>query len=118
MARPTQQDLVAALLARHGTTYAREAGIALGRAGPASLWRLLCLSLLLSARISADLAVAAARAQADQGWTTSECGSTERPETARGANAARGRGRRGALTGWGSTERRRSRTYPRRDRRR
>lgn len=70
MARPSQKDIVAALLARHGTTYAREAGIGLGRAGPAALWRLLCLSLLLSARISADLAVAAARALADEGWTT------------------------------------------------
>lgn len=70
MAGAAQQDIVAALLARHGTTYAREAGIALGRAGPAALWRLLCLSLLLSARISADLAVAAARALADEGWTT------------------------------------------------
>ena len=70
MARPTQQEIADALLARHGTTYAREAGIALGRAGPATLWRLLCLSLLLSARINADLAVAAARALADEGWTT------------------------------------------------
>lgn len=70
MARPTQQEIVDALIARHGTTYAREAGIALNRAGPATLWRLLCLSLLLSARINADLALAAARALADEGWTT------------------------------------------------
>lgn len=70
MARSTQQEIVDALLARHGTTYAREAGIALSRAGPATLWRLLCLSLLLSARISADLALSAARALGDEGWTT------------------------------------------------
>ncbi|MCP9488783.1 MAG: hypothetical protein MSC31_02770 [Solirubrobacteraceae bacterium MAG38_C4-C5] len=30
MARPSQQDIVVALLARHGTTYAREAGVARG----------------------------------------------------------------------------------------
>jgi endonuclease III len=70
MAQPTQQEIVDALLARHGTTYASEAKIALGHAGPATLWRLLCLSLLLSARISADLALAATRALADEGWTT------------------------------------------------
>jgi len=61
---------VCALLERHGTTYAEEIGIRLGRGGPSPLFRLLCAALLLSARISADLAVAAARALADHGWTT------------------------------------------------
>jgi endonuclease III len=61
---------VRALLERHGTTYADELGIRLRRGGPSALFRLLCAALLLSARISADLAVAAARALADQGWTT------------------------------------------------
>jgi endonuclease III len=61
---------VRALLERHGTTYAEEIGIRLARGGPSPLFRLLCASLLLSARISADLAVAAARALADEGWTT------------------------------------------------
>jgi endonuclease III len=66
----TQKQVVRALLERHGTTFAEEIGIKLGRAGPSPLFRLLCASLLLSARISGDLAVAAARALADQGWTT------------------------------------------------
>jgi endonuclease III len=65
-----QAAVVRALLQRHGTTVADEIGIRLGRGGPSPLFRLLCAALLLSARISTDLAVAAARALADQGWTT------------------------------------------------
>lgn len=49
------------LLERHGTTYAAEAGIRL-RDTPQPLYQLLVLSLLLSARIRADIAVASARA--------------------------------------------------------
>lgn len=60
---------VAALLDRHGQTYASEAGISLVDA-PSPLYRLLCLSTLVSARIRADIAVSAARALADAGWTT------------------------------------------------
>ncbi|MFW5816868.1 MAG: endonuclease, partial [Wenzhouxiangella sp.] len=37
---------------------------------PAALFQALCLALLFSARISADLAVRAMRALLDQGWTT------------------------------------------------
>ncbi|MEU2680742.1 endonuclease [Streptomyces sp. NPDC007107] len=50
-----------ALLERHGTTYAAEAGIRM-RDTPQPLYQLLVLSLLLSARIRADIAVASARA--------------------------------------------------------
>ncbi|MFF3762773.1 endonuclease [Streptomyces sp. NPDC001922] len=57
----THDDLVRALLDRCGRTYAAEAGIAL-RNTPAPLYQLLVLSLLLSARIRADIAVSAARA--------------------------------------------------------
>ena len=57
------------LLDRYGTTYAAEAGFTV-RNTPASLFRLLCLATLLSARIRADIAVAAAKALADAGWTT------------------------------------------------
>jgi hypothetical protein len=57
------------LLDRFGTTYAAEAGFTV-RDTPAALFRLLCLSTLLSARIRADTAVAAARALAEAGWTT------------------------------------------------
>lgn len=70
MARVTQRQVIDVLLDRHGRTYAAEAGIRLGRGTPAPLFRLLCLSILLSARIRADAAVAAARALADRGWTT------------------------------------------------
>jgi hypothetical protein len=45
-----RERVVAALLDRHGRTYAAEAGIRL-RDAPAPLFQLLCLSLLLSARI-------------------------------------------------------------------
>jgi hypothetical protein len=45
---------------RHGRTYADEAGIRLADQ-PAPLYQLLVLADLLSARISADVAVAAAR---------------------------------------------------------
>ncbi|HEX5568397.1 MAG TPA: endonuclease [Streptomyces sp.] len=55
-----------ALLDRYGRTYAQDAGIRL-RNTPVPLYRLLVLSLLLSARIRAGTAVAAARALFDAG---------------------------------------------------
>lgn len=61
--------VVAALLERHGRTYAAEAGIDLRAGAQSALFRLLCLSLLLSARIRASVAVRAARALAEAGWT-------------------------------------------------
>jgi endonuclease III len=70
MARPAKHDVVTALLGRHGRTFAAEAGIDVRRNTPAPLFRLLCLSLLLSARIRAETGVAACRALADAGWTT------------------------------------------------
>jgi len=57
------------LLRRHGTTWAEEAGIRLSDK-PAPLWQLLVLSLLLSARISSDIAVAAARELFRAGYRT------------------------------------------------
>jgi hypothetical protein len=51
---------VRALLDRAGQTYAEQAGITLADK-PAPLYRLLVLSVLLSTRIKADIAVAAAR---------------------------------------------------------
>jgi hypothetical protein len=53
-------DTVRALLDQAGRTYAEEAGIKLADK-PAPLYRLLVLSTLLSTRIKADIAVAAAR---------------------------------------------------------
>ena len=66
MGTDTTVDL---LLRRHGRTYAEEAGIRLADK-PAPLWQLLVLSLLLSARISADIAVAAARELFRAGYRT------------------------------------------------
>ena len=60
---------MATLLDRHGTTYAEDAGIRLADK-PAPLWQLLVLSLLLSARIGSDIAVAAARELFTAGYRT------------------------------------------------
>ncbi|GFH80171.1 MULTISPECIES: endonuclease [Streptomyces diastaticus group] len=57
----SQSAVAATLLDRHGTTYAREAGITL-KDTPQPLYQLLVLSSLLSARIRASVAVDAARA--------------------------------------------------------
>lgn len=70
MATNKQQATVEALLDEHGQTYAAEAGIRLDRNTPAPLFQLLCLSLLSSARISADIAMAAAKALTKDGLTT------------------------------------------------
>ncbi len=64
-------DRVRALLERHGTTYAQEAGITLADK-PSPLYRLLVLSLLLSARISASIATAAARELSTAGFRTAQ----------------------------------------------
>jgi endonuclease III len=60
VARGSQDVLVRVLLEQHGRTYAEEAGIRLADK-PAPLFQLLVLALLLSARIRASVAVAAAR---------------------------------------------------------
>jgi endonuclease III len=68
--RASQTQAVArVVLERHGRTYAQEAGIRLADK-PAPLFQLLNLSLLLSARISADVAVAAARELLAAGYRT------------------------------------------------
>lgn len=72
LARPSRHRVVDTLLERHGETYAAELGIDLGKGTPSVLFRWLCASILLSARISAGIAMQAARALADQGWTTAE----------------------------------------------
>jgi hypothetical protein len=57
------------VLARHGTTYAEEAGIGLTDE-PAPLFQLLVLAQLLSARIGSGIAVATAAELFAAGWTT------------------------------------------------
>ncbi|WP_282778735.1 MULTISPECIES: endonuclease [unclassified Nocardia] len=64
-----RQEIVRALLDRAGTSYAAEAGIRLADT-PAPLFQLLMLAQLLSARISADIAIAAARELVGSGYTT------------------------------------------------
>jgi hypothetical protein len=65
----SRQDVAQALVKRHGTTYAEQAGIRL-RDAPAPLYQLLVLSVLLSARISADIATAAAQELFKAGFRT------------------------------------------------
>lgn len=65
-------DRITELLDRHGRTYAEELGIDVRANTPAPLFRLLCFSLLAAARISADIAVSAAKALADAGLNTVE----------------------------------------------
>jgi endonuclease III len=67
----SQEDTARAVLDRHGTTYADEAGIRL-EDQPAPLFQLLVLADLLSARINADIAVSAARELFEAGFTTPE----------------------------------------------
>jgi hypothetical protein len=61
--RKTQKEIVEAVLARHGRTYCAEIGIDIARNTPAPLFQLLVASLLFSARIPAEQAVEAARAE-------------------------------------------------------
>ncbi|HEX2102767.1 MAG TPA: hypothetical protein VHF51_03905 [Solirubrobacteraceae bacterium] len=58
------------MLERHGHTFAQELRIDVVKGTPSPLFRLLVASILLSARIGHRLAVDAARALFEQGWTT------------------------------------------------
>ena len=65
----TQREIVRRLLKVAGQTYARQAGIRLTDT-PAPLYQLQVLVLLLSTRITASIAVAAARELRAAGYTT------------------------------------------------
>jgi endonuclease III len=65
------KDVARRVLDRHGRTFAEEAGIVLTDE-PGPLFQLLVLAQLLSARISADIAIAAARELSGAGWTTAQ----------------------------------------------
>lgn len=65
----SQNSVVDDLMEKHGQTYARQAGIRL-EDKPSPLFQLLVLTQLFSARISADIAVAAARELFEAGWRT------------------------------------------------
>lgn len=64
-----QADIAHTMVERHGRTYAEQAGIKL-KDTPAPLYQLLVLSVLLSARISSDVAVAAAAELFKAGYRT------------------------------------------------
>jgi len=64
-----RESVVETLLERFGRTYAEQAGIRLADK-PSPLYELLVLATLLSARISADIAVAAARELFTAGYRT------------------------------------------------
>jgi hypothetical protein len=65
-----QTELIATLLSEYGQTFADELGIRLTRNTPSPLFRLLCLALLTSAPVQADIAMRAAQAMGKAGWTT------------------------------------------------
>lgn len=67
-----QQAVVRAVLERHGTTFAGELGIDVGKNTPSPLFRLLIASHLLAANIDARLGLRAARALDHAGWRTAE----------------------------------------------
>lgn len=67
---PSHRKLADAALAAHGRTFAQELGIPLSRDTPAPLYRWLVAATLLSARISHDIAIAAADALSNAGWRT------------------------------------------------
>ncbi len=66
---PDQRERVRDLLNGYGRTYAQDAGIRVADQ-PAPLYQLLVLATLLSARISAGIAVAAARELFSVGYRT------------------------------------------------
>jgi hypothetical protein len=68
--KPSRKSLVAALLAAYGRTFAEDLRIRVADNTPAPLFQLLCMSLLLSARIPAANAMRASRALFDAGLTT------------------------------------------------
>ncbi|WP_101065842.1 hypothetical protein [Roseovarius salinarum] len=68
MTTPSPQ--VRELLNRHGQLFSAQLDIDLRENEPAGLWLWFCAVLLLSAPISADVAMRAARALRDAGWQT------------------------------------------------
>lgn len=64
-----ERQQVNELLAEHGTTYAAQAGIRLVDK-PAPLFQLLVLTILMSTRIRAEIAVGAAKELFKAGWRT------------------------------------------------
>ena len=72
MSKSDQKQIIAALLKRHGWTFASELRINLESQTPTTLFRWLCAALLSSARIGNAIADEAARALTKSGWTTAK----------------------------------------------
>jgi hypothetical protein len=72
VAKPPADRVIAALLERHGQTYAQELGIDVAMGTPSVLFWLLVASILFSARIGASQVAKAARALTEVGWATAE----------------------------------------------
>lgn len=60
------------LVERHGTLFSEELDLDLAQDTPSVLFQWLCASLVMSARISHEMAMNAARALSEAGWTTAE----------------------------------------------
>lgn len=70
MANNRDYALAQILLLHHGRTFSDELDIQIQTNTPSALFRLLVAAILFSARISAKLAIQAAKALTEQGWTT------------------------------------------------
>ena len=68
----TRQAIARAVLDRYNQTFSEELSIHVDKNTPSPLFQLLCMSILFSARIGADIAAAAMRRLSEEGWTTSE----------------------------------------------
>lgn len=66
----SQRDKAQRVVEEYGRTFADELGVRVEQDTPSPLFRLFCFALLASARISHDIAMKAAKALAEQGWTT------------------------------------------------
>lgn len=65
-----EDAVIERLMQRHGRTFCDELGIDIESGTPSPLFRWLVAAILFSARISADLALQAARGLSDAGWRT------------------------------------------------
>jgi endonuclease III len=70
MANSSPSTIVENILKEYGQTFSQELGIPIEKNNPATLFRLLCATLLFSTRIQEKIAVKAAKALNQQGWNT------------------------------------------------
>lgn len=70
MSRPAPEAIVRTLLDQEGRTFCQELRIPIEKNTPSALFQWLCVSLLMSARISSAIAMDAARSLFREGWRT------------------------------------------------